>query len=86
MGQVECAVILEQINLVDLGESVSRGLRMIRRVISEKPCVFPRYESQPSNCALLLAQGHDATHLHDEGLHRMPNGEIFQKAITEIGA
>lgn len=31
----------------------------------------------------LLDQGHDATHLRDEGLHRMPNGEIFQKAITE---
>ena len=28
-------------------------------------------------------KGHDATHLRDEGLHRMPDGKIFQKAITE---
>lgn len=28
-------------------------------------------------------QGHDAIHLRDEGLHRMPNGEIFNKGITE---
>ena len=28
----------------------------------------------------LREQGHDATHLHDEGLHRMPNGEIFNKS------
>lgn len=27
--------------------------------------------------------GHDAVHLRDEGLHRLPNGEIFQKAISE---
>ena len=26
---------------------------------------------------------HDATHLRDQGLHRMPNGEIFDKAIRE---
>lgn len=31
----------------------------------------------------LLDQGHDATHLRDEGLHRMPDREIFQKAIAE---
>ena len=31
----------------------------------------------------LLDHGYDATHLRDEGLHRMPNGQIFQKAITE---
>jgi len=31
----------------------------------------------------LREQGHDATHLRDEGLHRMPNGEIFNKAISE---
>jgi predicted nuclease of predicted toxin-antitoxin system len=31
----------------------------------------------------LQEQGHDATHLRDEGLHRMPNGEIFKKAINE---
>ncbi len=28
-------------------------------------------------------QGHDANHLRDEGLQRMPNGEIFAKAISE---
>lgn len=27
--------------------------------------------------------GHDTKHLRDEGLHRIPNGEIFIKAITE---
>ena len=31
----------------------------------------------------LNAQGHDATHLRDEGLQRLPNGEIFHKAIAE---
>lgn len=31
----------------------------------------------------LRRQGHDAIHLRDQGLHRMPNGEIFAKAITE---
>jgi predicted nuclease of predicted toxin-antitoxin system len=31
----------------------------------------------------LQEKGHDATHLRDEGLHRMPNGEVFQKAINE---
>ena len=31
----------------------------------------------------LREQGHDATHLRDEGLHRMPNGKIFNKAISE---
>ncbi len=31
----------------------------------------------------LQEQEHDATHLRDEGLHRMPNGEIFKKAINE---
>lgn len=29
----------------------------------------------------LRGQGHDAIHLRDEGLHRMPNGEIFAKAV-----
>jgi predicted nuclease of predicted toxin-antitoxin system len=29
------------------------------------------------------SQGHDATHLRDEGLQRLPNGEIFEKAIVE---
>jgi predicted nuclease of predicted toxin-antitoxin system len=31
----------------------------------------------------LRQRGHDAIHLRDEGLHRMPNGEIFEKAIAE---
>jgi len=31
----------------------------------------------------LRDKGHDAKHLRDEGLQRLPNGEIFEKAITE---
>jgi len=31
----------------------------------------------------LLQNGHDATHLRDQGLQRMPNGEIFEKAMRE---
>lgn len=31
----------------------------------------------------LRAEGHDAVHLRDEGLQRMPNGEIFEKAASE---
>jgi predicted nuclease of predicted toxin-antitoxin system len=31
----------------------------------------------------LRQNGHDAKHLRDEGLHRIPNGEIFVKAIAE---
>ena len=31
----------------------------------------------------LRAAGHDAVHLRDEGLHRLPNGEIFQKGFVE---
>ena len=31
----------------------------------------------------LNSQGHDATHLRDEGLQRLPNGEIFDKAVAE---
>ncbi|MGE5296753.1 MAG: DUF5615 family PIN-like protein [Solirubrobacterales bacterium] len=31
----------------------------------------------------LRAGGHDAVHLRDEGLQRMPNGEIFAKAASE---
>ena len=27
--------------------------------------------------------GHDAVHLRDEGLHRLPNGDIFQKGFVE---
>ncbi len=31
----------------------------------------------------LRNNGHDAKHLREEGLHRMPNGEIFTKAVGE---
>ncbi len=31
----------------------------------------------------LKAQGHDAVHLRDENLHRLPNGQIFSKAAHE---
>jgi predicted nuclease of predicted toxin-antitoxin system len=31
----------------------------------------------------LNSQGHAAIHLRDEGLHRLPNGGVFEKAITE---
>src|SRR3990172_8241371 len=31
----------------------------------------------------LCSEGHDATHLRDERLHRLPNGAIFEKAATE---
>lgn len=31
----------------------------------------------------LAKQGHDAVHLRDQGLHRLPNGEIFEKAAGE---
>jgi len=31
----------------------------------------------------LRSNGHDAKHLREEGLHRMPNGEIFTKATHE---
>lgn len=31
----------------------------------------------------LREQGHDAVHLRDEGLQRLPNGDIFNKAIAE---
>jgi len=31
----------------------------------------------------LRQKGHDATHLREQGLHRMPNGQIFAKAIEE---
>jgi predicted nuclease of predicted toxin-antitoxin system len=34
----------------------------------------------------LTSHGHDATHLRDEGLQRLPNGEIFDKAIAESRA
>lgn len=31
----------------------------------------------------LREEGHDVTHLRDEGLQRLPNGDIFRKAIGE---
>jgi predicted nuclease of predicted toxin-antitoxin system len=31
----------------------------------------------------LRQNGHDAKHLREEGLHRIPNGAIFVKAISE---
>ncbi|HEY6560522.1 MAG TPA: DUF5615 family PIN-like protein [Polyangiaceae bacterium] len=31
----------------------------------------------------LRSVGHDAVHLRDEQLHRLPNGEIFAKAAAE---
>jgi predicted nuclease of predicted toxin-antitoxin system len=31
----------------------------------------------------LRANGHESVHLRDEGLQRLPNGEIFQKAGRE---
>jgi len=31
----------------------------------------------------LREQGHDVVHLRDEGLHRLPNGDIFAKAARE---
>jgi predicted nuclease of predicted toxin-antitoxin system len=33
--------------------------------------------------AWLNSQGHDATHLRDEGLQRLANGGVFEKAIVE---
>jgi len=31
----------------------------------------------------LQSNGHDVVHLRDQGLHRLPNGQIFQKAADE---
>jgi predicted nuclease of predicted toxin-antitoxin system len=31
----------------------------------------------------LRATGHEAVHLRDEGLHRLPNGDIFRKGFDE---
>ena len=31
----------------------------------------------------LRAQGHDAVHLREEGLQRLPDGEVFAKAFRE---
>ncbi|MCG6550813.1 MAG: DUF5615 family PIN-like protein [Candidatus Magnetominusculus sp. LBB02] len=33
--------------------------------------------------AWLREKGHDALHLRDEGLQRLPNGKIFEKASSE---
>jgi predicted nuclease of predicted toxin-antitoxin system len=33
--------------------------------------------------AWLRQQGHDAIHLREQGLHRLPNGQIFIKAASE---
>jgi predicted nuclease of predicted toxin-antitoxin system len=37
----------------------------------------------PKVVAWLRAAGHDAVHLRDEQLHRLPNGKIFAKAASE---
>jgi predicted nuclease of predicted toxin-antitoxin system len=37
----------------------------------------------PGGGSWLRAEGHDAAHLREQGLHRMPDKEIFQKAATE---
>lgn len=34
-------------------------------------------------CEWLRGAGHDVVHLRDEGLQRLPNGEIFAKAARE---
>lgn len=31
----------------------------------------------------LRGQGHDTVHLREQGLQRLPNGEIFRKAVAE---
>jgi predicted nuclease of predicted toxin-antitoxin system len=31
----------------------------------------------------LVSEGHESSHLGDEGLARLPNGQIFEKAIAE---
>ncbi|MBI5428445.1 MAG: DUF5615 family PIN-like protein [Nitrospinae bacterium] len=31
----------------------------------------------------LCSEGHDAVHLREEGLQRLPNGAIFEKAARE---
>lgn len=31
----------------------------------------------------LREKGHDVVHLREEGLHSLPNGEIFKKAVAE---
>lgn len=33
--------------------------------------------------AWLRAEGHDAVHLRDEGFHRLPDEEVFAKALRE---
>jgi len=31
----------------------------------------------------LRSEGHDTIHLREQGLQRLPNGEIFEKAVSE---
>ncbi|KJU83424.1 hypothetical protein MBAV_004381, partial [Candidatus Magnetobacterium bavaricum] len=31
----------------------------------------------------LIQEGHEAIHIREEGLHRLPNGKIFDKAYAE---
>lgn len=33
--------------------------------------------------ATLRSEGHDAVHLHEQGLHRLPDDRILQKAVDE---
>ena len=48
------------------------------------PCDFlPTWACRGELSKWLRTQGHDAVHLRDEGLHRLPDGEIFQKAGRE---
>jgi predicted nuclease of predicted toxin-antitoxin system len=37
----------------------------------------------PATCAFLRDLGHDAVHLHDQGLDRLPDSDILEKARIE---
>ena len=37
----------------------------------------------PRTVAFLASLGHDAVHLHEQGLHRLPDPEILEKARNE---
>ena len=37
----------------------------------------------PATVSYLRDQGHDAVHLHEEGLHRLPDGAILDKGRKE---
>ena len=37
----------------------------------------------PGTAQFMREHGHDAVHLADEGLHRLPDAKIAQKAIHE---